>query len=86
MTNGTHGTEAKYMQSCVWLALLSESANLEEPGVDGEDKLDLKEDIGSRSIDWIHLAQDGGGGGIGCGLCEHGNEPSSFVKCVLFLD
>jgi hypothetical protein len=50
------------------------------------DKLDLMEDVGSGSVEWISLAQVGGGGGIVGGFCEHGNEPSSFIKCGLFLD
>jgi hypothetical protein len=48
--------------------------------------MDLKEDIGWGSVEWIRLAQDGGVRVIGGGFCEHGNEPSGFIKCGLFLD
>jgi hypothetical protein len=42
VAHGTHGTETKYMQICVWLGFLSESANVEEPGVDGRINLILR--------------------------------------------
>jgi hypothetical protein len=48
------------------------------PGHRWEDriKVDLKE-IGWEDMDWIDLAWDGTHGG----LCEHGNGPSSSIKC-----
>jgi hypothetical protein len=38
-------------------------------------KMDLRE-IGWGGMDWIDLAQ----GPVECS-CEHGNEPSGFMKC-----
>jgi hypothetical protein len=35
VADGTRWKETKYVQSCVWLAFVSESANSEEPVVDG---------------------------------------------------
>ena len=44
--------------------------------------MNLKEDMGWESVDWIYLAQDTKGSVVDC--CEHGNEPAGFVKCVVY--
>jgi hypothetical protein len=35
-----------------------------------------------EGVDWIHLTQEGTSGG----LCEHGNEPSGYLKGREFLE
>jgi len=44
--------------------------------------MDPKE-TGQEGMDWIHLAQDRG---PMVGSCEHGNEPSDFMKGREFLN
>ena len=44
--------------------------------------MNLKEDMGWESVDWIYLAQDTKVSVVYC--CEHGNEPAGFVKCVVY--
>jgi hypothetical protein len=41
--------------------------------------MNLRE-IGWDGMDWIDLAQDR------LGSCEHGNEPSDFIKCLEVLE
>jgi hypothetical protein len=41
-------------------------------------RMDIKE-IRWEGMDWIHLCQDRG-------CCEHGNEPSGYIKGGVFLD
>jgi hypothetical protein len=41
-------------------------------------KMGLKE-IGWQDVDWICVAQ-GSGQGLVAGFCEHGNEPSVYIK------
>jgi hypothetical protein len=44
-------------------------------------RLGLQE-VGCGGVDWIGLAQDR----QVAGTCECGNDPSSSIKCMLFLD
>jgi hypothetical protein len=45
-------------------------------------KMDLQE-VECRGTDWIELGKDRD---CVAGICECGNEPSSFIKCGEFLD
>jgi hypothetical protein len=43
-------------------------------------RMDLRE-IGWEHVDWFHLSHD-----RVAGCCEHGNEPSGYIKGGEFLD
>jgi hypothetical protein len=45
-------------------------------------ELNLNE-IGCEDVDWFHLTQDSD---QWLAFCEHGNEPSSSIKCAEFFD